>query len=129
MSDIVIDHIGISVSDYERMRAFYDKALAPLGMTAMMEFPIGGGLKTAGYGKEKPTFWVTGGARTTPHAHVAFQANSRADVDAFYAAAIAAGARDNGPPGLRPHYHQTYYSAFVLDPDGHNIEAVCHKPA
>ncbi len=128
MTDVMIDHIGISVSDYDRMRTFYDRALAPLGMSAMMEFPLGGGVRTAGYGKGKPIFWVTGGARTIPHAHVAFQAASRAEVDAFHAAAIAAGARDNGAPGIRPHYHETYYGAFVLDPDGHNIEAVCHLP-
>ena len=123
-----LDHIGISVSDYDRARAFYLAALAPLGWTMMMEFPMPDG-KAGGIGKDgKPFFWISTGGKTAPHLHVAFGAESRKAVDAFYAAALAAGGTDNGKPGLRIEYHPNYYGAFVLDPDGHNIEAVCHKP-
>jgi predicted lactoylglutathione lyase len=90
------------------------------------EFPGG---RVIGYGAEKPIFWINSGAALRDHVHVAFAAASRADVDAFYKAAMAAGGRDNGPPGIREDYHPNYYAAFVLDPDGHNIEAVCHAPA
>jgi len=128
----MIDHIGVAVSDFGRSRAFYAQALGPLGYAPLMEFPAAanghGGV--AGFGvAPKPDFWIAGGAPNVPPLHVAFRAASRAIVDAFHAAAIAAGGRDNGPPGLRPHYHPNYYGAFVLDPDGHNIEAVCHDPA
>ncbi len=128
MADIIIDHFGLSVGDLARSRAFYDAALAPIGMVAMMEFPIDNGQSTIGYGKGKPIFWISGGARTTPHMHIAFQVETRDEVDAFHAAALAAGATDNGGPGLREMYHPTYYGAFVLDPEGHNVEAVCHRP-
>jgi len=126
----MIDHMGISVSDYDAAKAFYDKALAPLGISLVMTVPpeFVDGRKVGGYGRGKPDFWITGGEKQTPPIHVAFTADSRADVDAFYAAAVAAGGTDNGAPGLRPHYHENYYGAFVRDPDGHNIEAVCHKP-
>jgi catechol 2,3-dioxygenase-like lactoylglutathione lyase family enzyme len=126
----MIDHIGISVSDYDAAKAFYDKALAPLGASLVMTVPpeFVGGRQVGGYGRGKPDFWITGGEQQTPPIHVAFTAESRADVDAFYEAALAAGGTDNGAPGLRPHYHEHYYGAFVRDPDGHNIEAVCHKP-
>jgi predicted lactoylglutathione lyase len=88
-----------------------------------------GGYEGAGLGRDgKPGFWISGGEKTTPHVHVAFVADTRAAVDAFYKAAISAGGKDNGKPGLRPDYHPNYYAAFVFDPEGHNIEAVCHKP-
>jgi catechol 2,3-dioxygenase-like lactoylglutathione lyase family enzyme len=128
----MIDHIGFAVSDYERAKAFYAKALAPLGYTLVME--VGGdvtesGFSAAGFGKDrKPDFWIGGDGKLEKPLHVAIVAESRAAVDAFRAAALATGGRDNGAPGLRPHYHANYYGAFVLDPDGHNIEAVCHKP-
>jgi len=126
----MIDHMGISVTDYAAAKAFYDKALAPLGASLVMTVPpeFVGGRKVGGYGRDRPVFWLTEGNRQTPPIHVAFTAESRADVNAFYEAAIDAGGTDNGAPGLRPHYHENYYGAFVLDPDGHNIEAVCHKP-
>jgi len=126
-----IDHIGLGVGDYDRAKAFYGAALAPLGLALVMEIPAEqtGGSAAAGFGKERPFFWISGGGPMTPRLHLAFTADSRKAVDAFHAAALAAGARDNGAPGLRPHYHPNYYGAFVLDPDGHNIEAVCHAPA
>ncbi len=125
----MIDHTGVSVSNPEKSRAFYDAALAPLGYTMMVEIPTEhtGGIVVLGYGvPPKPDFWVAEGTPQQPHIHIAFRADTRAQVDAFYRAAIAAGGRDNGAPGPRPHYHKDYYGAFVLDPDGHNIEAVCH---
>jgi catechol 2,3-dioxygenase-like lactoylglutathione lyase family enzyme len=128
----MFDHIGFSVSDLAVSKAFYEKALKPLGIKILMELTpemTGGEYGGAGLGKERPQFWIGTGPRHIPGIHVAFTADSRADVEAFYKAALAAGGRDNGPPGLRPHYHENYYAAFVLDPDGHNIEAVCHKPA
>jgi len=125
----MIDHTGIIVSDFEASKAFYDRAMAPLGASLLMMVPpeYTGDVKVGGYGRERPVFWLHEGE---PHdrQHIAFTANSRAEVDAFHAAALAAGGRDNGAPGLRPHYHPDYYGAFVFDPDGHNIEAVCHKP-
>ena len=126
----MIDHTGLNVSDYQKSKAFYVAALAPLGYQVVMELPSSivpdGGL---GLGvPPKPDFWVAGGKPNVPPLHVAFRAENRAQVDAFYKAALAAGGRDNGPPGPRPHYHANYYGAFVLDPDGHNIEAVCHDP-
>ncbi len=123
----MIDHFGLTVSDYAAARAFYDAALAPLGYTCMMEHELPQG-KFAGYGTGKPDFWVSSGGRCTGKLHIAFAAKSRAEVDAFYEAAIKAGARDNGAPGLREIYHPDYYGAFVFDLDGHNIEAVCHAP-
>jgi catechol 2,3-dioxygenase-like lactoylglutathione lyase family enzyme len=125
----MLDHMGFGVSDYARSRKFYELALAPLGIAVVMEVTPEqtGGHAAAGFGKDrKPFFWI-GQGDVSGNVHVAFAAESRADVDAFYRAAIAAGARDNGAPGLRPHYHPNYYGAFVLDPDGHNIEAVCHR--
>ena len=123
----MIDHFGLSVADYETSRAFYDAALAPLGYSRLTEFPTHLGM-LAGYGGDKPGFWVSSGSRCTGNIHIAFTARSRAEVDAFYAAAMKAGARDNGAPGIREMYHPNYYGAFVFDPDGHNIEAVCHAP-
>ena len=126
----MLDHIGFPVSDFARSVAFYDAVLAPLGARRLMEVTaeMTGGAAHAGYGVQKPDFWIGMGDAVKGRLHVAFSAESRAAVDAFYAAAMAEGATDNGPPGLRPHYHPNYYGAFVLDPDGHNIEAVCHKP-
>ncbi len=125
----MIDHTGLATTHPEKSRKFYEQALAPLGYSVLMEVPREhtGGLLVLGYGvAPKPDFWTHEGIPNEPRVHVAFCAESRAVVDAFYKAAIAAGGTDNGPPGLRPHYHQHYYGAFVLDPDGHNIEAVCH---
>jgi catechol 2,3-dioxygenase-like lactoylglutathione lyase family enzyme len=127
----VLDHIGITVGDLGRSIDFYEAALAPLGVSEQMRVPgeLTGYGDVVGYGAEgKPEIWLSGGARTQPHVHIALVAGSRSAVDAFYAAAMGAGGTDNGPPGIREHYHPNYYAAFVLDPDGHNIEAVCHRP-
>jgi len=127
----MIDHVGFSVSDYARAKDFYAQALAPLGYTLVMEVTAEqAGQPGGGFGRDgKPDFWISGEGRLEKPVHVAFAANDRGMVDAFYRAALAAGGKDNGPPGLRPQYHPNYYGAFVLDPDGHNIEAVCHAPA
>ena len=126
----MIDHIGFPVSDLDRSRAFYDRALAPLGVELLMEVTeemTGGHGAHLGYGRHgKPFFWIGSGQPAGAGTHVAFAAPDRATVDAFHAAALAAGGRDNGAPGLRPEYHPGYYGAFVLDPDGNNIEAVHH---
>ncbi|HHZ08840.1 MAG TPA: VOC family protein [Rhizobiales bacterium] len=126
----MIDHTGIPVSDPARAKAFYDAALGALGAKLLMTVPkeFTGGKWVAGYGLGRPVFWLTESADTGPGRHYAFTASSRAEVDAFHAAALAAGGRDNGAPGLRPHYHADYYGAFVFDPDGNNVEAVCHRP-
>jgi len=128
----MIDHLGIRVGNIRNSTQFYRLALAPLGYSLLMEVPasVSGTTDFAGFGvSPKPDFWIGGGSPNEPPVHVAFRASCRAEVDAFHAAAVAAGGRDNGAPGLRPHYHPDYYGAFVLDPDGHNIEAVCHSPA
>jgi catechol 2,3-dioxygenase-like lactoylglutathione lyase family enzyme len=118
----MIDHVGLAVFDVALSKAFYRAALAPLGYQLLMEWE-----QFAGFGVvPKPDFWIGQKRPNRPPIHVAFRAETREQVDAFYKAAIAAGGRDNGAPGLRPHYHANYYGAFVLDPDGHNIEAVCH---
>jgi len=121
----VIDHVGIAVRDVAASRRFYESALAPLGFGVVMEVP---GVPGAGLGLPgKPSFWIRPGEPSGP-LHLAFHAADRARVDAFHAAALAAGGRDNGPPGVRAHYHPSYCGAFVLDPDGNNVEAVCHVP-
>ena len=123
---IEIDHIGFSVSDFAAAKAFYAAALAPLRISVIMEFgaDVTGNHPVAGLGADgKPFFWISGGGKTSPHTHIAIRAENRAQVDAFYKAAIAAGGKDNGGPGLREMYHPNYYGAFVLDADGHNIEA------
>jgi catechol 2,3-dioxygenase-like lactoylglutathione lyase family enzyme len=127
----MIDHLGFAVSDYAHAKAFYTKALAPLGYGIVMEVTAGNaGPVSVGFGADgKPDFWISVGDAAGRPVHVAIQAKDRATVDAFHKAALAAGGRDNGAPGLRPHYHPNYYGAFVLDPDGNNIEAVCHAPA
>ena len=120
----MIDHLGLSVRDLAKSRAFYEAALAPLGYRRILEFD-----EAVGFGvPPKPDFWISEGdpARTFT-LHVAFRADARSQVDAFYRAALAAGGRDNGAPGVRAHYHPNYYGAFVRDPDGNNVEAVCHS--
>jgi len=124
----MIDHISLAVTDIGRSMAFYDAVLTPLGYRRMMEFD-----GVAGYGDRHPTLWL--GRAEIPETvappsgfHLAFVAPNRASVEAFYQAALVAGADDNGAPGLRPHYHPDYYAAFVIDPDGYRIEAVCHQP-
>ena len=120
----MLDHISLRVSDPERSRLFFEGALSPLGYELVMEHDISG----AGFGLAgKPEFWIKQGEPGAP-VHVAFASPDRVTVDAFYDAAISAGGRDNGPPGPRPEYHPSYYGAYVLDPDGNNIEAVCHRP-
>jgi len=125
----MLDHIELAVSDIEAARAFYDGALAPVGVSLLMT--LGSGPRAAlAYGSDgRPYFWIVQGPPLTGMLHVAFTAKDRATVDAFHAAGLASGGRDNGGPGLRPQYHANYYGAFVFDPDGHNIEAVCHAPA
>jgi catechol 2,3-dioxygenase-like lactoylglutathione lyase family enzyme len=127
----MIDHIGFPVSDYERAKAFYGVALAPLDYVLVLEVrQSDNDAPAAGFGANgKPDFWIGGEGGLDKPLHVAILAKNRAAVDAFYRAAITAGGRDNGAPGIRAHYHPDYYGAFVLDPDGHNIEAVCHAPA
>jgi catechol 2,3-dioxygenase-like lactoylglutathione lyase family enzyme len=126
----MFDHVGFSVSDYAKSVAFYTKALAPLDVTLKFEVTreMSGDGAYAGFGVERPQFWIGEGKNIVKSLHVAFAAKDRATVDTFYKAAIAAGGKDNGPPGLRPIYHPDYYGAFVLDPDGNNVEAVCHLP-
>lgn len=137
----MIDHLGFNVGDIKASRAFYDRALAPLKIAVVMEVTpdqTPNGASHIGYGKTadsgdiqagKPSFWISDGGPGGNRVHLALAADSRAEVDAFHAAALAAGGTDNGAPGLRPEYHPGYYGAFVLDPDGHNIEAVCHGGA
>ena len=128
----MLDHVGFAVADAERSKRFYEQALAPLRISLIMsvtpEQTESGGT-AHGFGSEgKPYFWVGDNERVGEGTHVAFSADTRAKVDAFYQAALAAGGTDNGAPGIRPHYHPNYYAAFVRDPDGANIEAVCHRP-
>ncbi len=118
----MIDHIGIHVSDYQHGKQFYSAALSPLGYKVIAEYGDSAGLGAHGI----PDFWISEGRPSKPKVHVAFQCDKRAKVDKFYAAALKAGGKDNGPPGIREDYDPTYYAAFVIDPDGNNIEAVCH---
>jgi catechol 2,3-dioxygenase-like lactoylglutathione lyase family enzyme len=120
----VLDHLGLGVTDYAACKAFFLKALAPLGVGAVMEGPYGVGMGRDG----KPTLWLHETSAKPAPLHLAFSAADRAQVDAFHRAALEAGGTDNGAPGLRPHYHPNYYAAFVIGPDGHNVEAVCHQP-
>ncbi len=120
----MIDHVGLTVADYAASKEFYAAALAPLGYEVVMELEGACGLGVAA----KPDFWLIGQTPPAAPVHVAFASENRAGVDAFHAAALAAGGRDNGAPGLRAHYHPSYYGAFAFDPDGNNVEAVCHRP-
>jgi catechol 2,3-dioxygenase-like lactoylglutathione lyase family enzyme len=135
----MLDHVSIRVADYDRSKKFYEAALAPLGYTLAMENASGAGFRRG----HIPNFWIKQGrpmgaaARVELHelagcggaaVHIAFASEDRETVDAFYHAALGAGGQDNGAPGFRPEYHPHYYGAFVLDPDGYNVEAVCHKP-
>ncbi len=125
----MIDHTGVTVSDFKKSKIFYQKALAPVGYSMLMELTpeMTGGWEGAGFGvAPTPDFWIGIGTPQKPHVHVAIRADTRKAVDEFYKAAMAAGGKDNGAPGVRPDYHEKYYAAFVLDPDGHNIEVVCH---
>jgi catechol 2,3-dioxygenase-like lactoylglutathione lyase family enzyme len=121
----VIDHVGISATEFERSRMFYTAALGTLGIKELWTYSERGE-SHVGYGRDRPTFWLGSGKQHRGEAHIAFAAASRAEVEAFHVTALANGGRDNGKPGLRAHYHPNYYGAFVLDPDGHNIEAVYH---
>jgi len=128
----MLDHTGIAVSDWDKSKRFYEAALKPLAIVVVLEVTPeqSGGGAHAGFGKSaKPVFWIGTGQHVSGPSHFAFTAESRAAVDEFYRAALAAGGRDNGAPGIREHYHPTYYGAFVLDPDGNNVEAVCHGGA
>lgn len=120
----MFDHIGFGATDLAASRAFFLQALAPLGIGIAMEGPYGVGLGIGG----KPSLWLSPTKDKPAPLHLAITAGTRKAVDEFYSAALAAGGGDNGPPGLRPHYHANYYGAFVIGPDGHNVEAVCHKP-
>ena len=127
----MIDHMGIGVADFAASQRFYSASLAALGYHQMMEVTPEqtGHYHGIGYGRDgKPDFWIGNSEPVTSGVHIAFTAADRARVDAFYAAALEQGGRDNGAPGLRPHYHPDYYGAFVIDPDGNNVEAVCHAP-
>jgi len=125
----MIDHLSIGVSDLARAKPFYDAIMAALGAAVQMDFPP----RAAGYGRDgKPSLWIAQpetGAALTGWGHIALVAASRAQVDAFHAAGLAAGGTDNGAPGIRLHYHPNYYAAFIVDPDGNRLEAVCHQPA
>ena len=122
----MIDHITFGVTDFARSTAFYDRAFAPLGVARLFDVPPEhtDGVKVTGYGDARPWFWIAEQDATYGKLHVALAAKSREAVDAFHREALVAGGTDNGAPGLRPEYHAGYYGAFVLDPDGHNIEAV-----
>ena len=127
----MLDHIGFAVSDLARSKAFYERTLAPLGIGIVMEVTAeqtGAGAAIGFGSKDIPFFWIGENEGPIGRLHVALTAAERATVDAFHEAGLAAGGSDNGPPGLRPHYHPDYYGAFILDPDGHNVEAVCHRP-
>lgn len=128
----MLDHIGLTSADLARSRTFFQQALRPLGIGVVMEVSAAqsGAHDHVGFGRQgKPFFWIGNASPASQGVHVAFACSSRAEVDAFHAAARAAGGHDNGAPGLRPWYHPDYYAAFVIDPDGNNIEAVCHLPA
>jgi catechol 2,3-dioxygenase-like lactoylglutathione lyase family enzyme len=119
----MLDHIAIGVHDLQASRAFFVQALAPLGMRVVFEET-----KAVGLGRgQAPSLWLDAKLINCPPMHLAFTAASRAQVDEFYRQAIAAGAKDNGAPGVREHYHRDYYAAFVISPEGHNVEAVCRQ--
>lgn len=120
----MFDHLGFGVTNLAESKAFFLRALQPLGVTVAMEGPYGVGLGQ----NKKPSLWLSETKEHPAHLHIAFTAERREQVHEFYRAALAAGGKDNGVPGLRPHYHANYYGAFVIGPDGHNIEVVCHRP-
>ena len=120
----MFDHVGFGVTNLAESKAFFLKALQPLGVSVVMEGPYGVGMGQ----RNKPSLWLYETKEHPAHLHVAFTAETRKQVDEFYRAAMSAGGKDNGPPGVRPHYHANYYGAFVIGPDGHNVEAVCHRP-
>ena len=122
----MFDHVKFGVSDYATSKAFYLKALAPLGVTDVTEWPPNGVELSQPDGNVSLCLFQTD--EKPAHLHLAFVAERRQQVDAFHRAALASGGRDHGAPGLRPHYNANYYAAFVIGPDGHNIEAVCHAP-
>ena len=126
----MIDHIGIKTQQFGTMISFYEIALLPLGYDNFTRVPLAftHGVKVGGFGLDRPKFWIEEAAVKPEPIHVAFTANRRDQVDAFFTAALKAGAQSNGVPGLRPHYHADYYGAFIIDPDGNNVEAVCHIP-
>jgi catechol 2,3-dioxygenase-like lactoylglutathione lyase family enzyme len=120
----MIDHIGLGVSNYQQSKKFYETALKAINYELIMEFD-----NVGGFGEnKKPDFWISQEEKPSQKIHVCFACENHEKVDAFYKAAMEAGGKDNGPPGIRAEYHPHYYGAFVLDPDGNNIEAVCHKP-
>jgi catechol 2,3-dioxygenase-like lactoylglutathione lyase family enzyme len=122
---MIIDHIALAVGDFRKSKRFLHKALAPLGIELIVDEE-----RNAGFGKSgKPEFWLASDAGKHLPMHIAFAADNREQVKAFHTAALAAGGLDNGAPGIRAKYHANYYGAFVIDPDGHNVEAVCHRPA
>lgn len=118
----MIDHVSLYVTSYSQAKPFYEAALAPLGYSCLKEFEG----KVGGFGEEEARLWVIEDEKVRP-SHIAFQVKEKEKVDAFYAAALLAGGKDNGPPGPRPQYAENYYAAFVFDPDGHNIEVVCRE--
>ena len=124
---MIFDHMGFDVRDLLKSKAFYEKALSPLGIKLLVFSEEWG---AAGFGTDRPRFWLGKGAPTngSDDVHLCFAAKNRAEVRAFYEAALEAGGNDNGKPGLRPMYHENYYGAFILDPDGNGIEACCHLP-
>lgn len=126
----MIDHTGLVVSNFAKSKAFYTEALGSIGYSLLAEFPASANSPDiGGFGEPpEPDFWIVSGKPNEPRIHVAFRVETRAKVRDFHEAALAAGGTDNGTPGIREHYHANYYAAFVLDPDGHNIEAVCHSP-
>lgn len=133
----MIDHVSLPVSDLRKSKPFYEAVLGALGYLSL-QAQVFDGYSAFGFGDDpdgEPPFWIGGPAEASPEKavtpegqHIAFAARSRAMVDTFHAAGLAAGGTDNGPPGLRPQYHADYYAAFLRDPDGHRIEAVCHRP-
>jgi len=126
----MIDHVGIAVSDAERSRIFYDELLAAIGLQRLITIPAAdnpSGGEAHGYGRnDDPFFWIGDNEAVGEGTHIAFRVENRAQVHAFHSAGLLAGGRDHGGPGLRPHYGPSYYAAFILDPDGINVEAVCH---
>ena len=123
----IFDHVGFSATDFDKSKSFYTEVLGTLGIKLLADWTFDD-KHVAGFGVDRPTFWLSSGKKLRGDTHLAFRARSHAEVNAFYSVALSVGGTDNGAPGPRPHYHADYYGAFVLDPDGNNIEAVCHEP-